>query len=211
MITTPHPRPSSEVPPPSERSQPAAAPDAAVPLTERSDEELLLRVRDGEAAAYAEIYRRYEHEARRFACSLVPTHDVDDVVAESFAKMLRALHGRKGPVDHPARYLMVTVRTTAATMHVRRARGQSLSERLGTLDASEDELPLFSDDRLVVAFRSLSSRWRQVIWWSEIEGMSPGEIGARLDLSPGAAAALSYRARRALREAYDAASDLEPT
>lgn len=199
MITTPQPFSSPEP------IEPTG------PITERSDEDLLLRVRAGEAAAYAEIYRRYVQEARRFARSLVPADDVDDVVAESFAKMLRALHGSKGPVDHPARYLMVTVRTTAATMHVRRARGQSVHQRLGAADVTEDEIPLFADDRLVVAFRSLSPRWRQVIWWSEIEGMSPGEIGERLDLSAGAAAALSYRARRALREAYDDASDLEPS
>lgn len=177
----------------------------------RSDEELLEGVRAGEAAAYAEIYRRYEHEARRFARSLVASDEVDDIVAESFAKMLRALRAARGPVDHPASYLMVTVRTTAATFHARRIRGQRLHERLARPEVAEDALPMFGDDRLVVAFRSLTPRWRQVLWWSEIEGMSPGAIGARLGLSPGAAAALSYRARRALRDAYETARDLEPS
>jgi RNA polymerase sigma factor (sigma-70 family) len=192
---------------------PPTSPDVRrrfVPLRDQPDDDLLRRVRSGDAAAYAEIYRRYEREARRFARSLVSADAVDDVVAESFAKMLRALLGNKGPMDHPARYLMVTVRTTAATLHVRRARGHAVRQRLALPEAVEDEHPMLGDDRLTVAFRSLTPRWRQVIWWSEIEGMSPSEIGERLSLSPGAAAALSYRARRALREAYADASALEP-
>jgi DNA-directed RNA polymerase specialized sigma24 family protein len=100
---------------------------------------------------------------------------------------------------------MVAVRTTAFTSHRRRARAAEVKARLGL----ERELPesgqAFTDPELLAAFASLSVRWRQVIWWSEVEALGPHDIGRRLGLSPTAAAALSYRARRALRAAYLAA------
>ena len=182
MSTSPHPTRSP---------RPGAPPSGLSTLETRSDEDLLRRARVGEAAAYGEIFRRYEHRARHFARSLVAPDDVDDVVAESFAKVLRALRGGKGPVDQPVRYLMTAVRTTAATHHARRARASQLAPRLVDREPIEQEVPLSSDDRVAVAFRSLAPRWRQVIWWSEIDGLSPGEIGERLDLSPAAAAALT--------------------
>jgi RNA polymerase sigma factor (sigma-70 family) len=167
-----------------------------------TDEQLLAAVREGDAAAYAVLYERYEAEARRYARSLVAAHDVDDLVAESFSKVLHALRQQRGPVDHPARYLMVTVRTTAASLYLRRARQQSVARRSVPLDEPEIGLPLTADDPLVLAFGSLLPRWQHVLWWSEVDGLSPAEVGARLGLSPGAASALAYRARRALRDAY---------
>lgn len=167
-----------------------------------SDEDLLLLVRSGDPAAFGELYRRYEHEARRFARSLVSRDDVDDVVAESFTKMLRALNRGKGPQNHPVRYLMVTVRTTAASLHGRRARVDKTVVRLSNETDVGDLRFAVDDTDLVEAFQSLQPRWRQVIWWTEIEGLGPAEVAEHLGLSPSAASALAYRARRALREAY---------
>lgn len=196
LTHTPASTPASDAP----TLQPRRAGSAA----DWSDTELLLLVRGGDPAAYGELYRRYEHEVRRFARSLVCRDDVDDVVAESFAKVLRAIDRGKGPVHHPARYLMVTVRTTAASLHRRRANLADMTHLL-TATASTDgieEPPAHTDPDLAAAFRSLQPRWRQVIWWSEIEGRSPTEIGQELGLNASAAAALTYRARRALRGAY---------
>jgi RNA polymerase sigma factor (sigma-70 family) len=170
----------------------------------RSDVDLLVAVREGDAEAWCEIYRRYEHEARRFARSLVPSDDVDDLVAEAFAKVLRALRSGRGPEDHPERYLMVAVRTTATSVHRQRTRQRDLLVRVGpepehAVGADPGEL---GDGTLTAAFATLSPRWRQVLWWSEVEGRSPAEIGAELGLTANAAAALAYRARRALRTAY---------
>jgi RNA polymerase sigma factor (sigma-70 family) len=175
-------------------------PTAAPPTW--SDEDLLLLVRSGDPAAFGELYRRYEHDARRFARSLVARDDVEDVVAESFTKMLRALNRGKGPQNHPVRYLMVTVRTTAASLHGRRARVDKTVLKLSNeADGIEAQFSV-EDTDLVQAFQSLHPRWRQVIWWTEIEGLGPAEVADRMGLSPSAASALAYRARRALREGY---------
>ena len=41
-----------------------------------------------------------------------------------------------------------------------------------------------------------------VLWHTEVEGQSPAEVGQLLDMNPNAVAALAYRAREGLRQAY---------
>lgn len=167
-----------------------------------TDRELLQIVRAGDHPAFGELYRRYAHDAHRFARSLVRPEDVDDVVSEAFAKVLHALKAGNGPDDHPVRYLMVTVRTTAVSFHAQRARRTELHRRYAPSVRNQEVDPGLRDHLLLQAFASLSPRRRKVIWWSEIEGLSALEIGERLGVTAGAAAALAYRARQALRTAY---------
>jgi RNA polymerase sigma factor (sigma-70 family) len=173
-----------------------------------TDAQLLEAVRAGHHRAFGELYRRYLPEATRFARSRVRAEDVDDVVAESFAKILAALQRGKGPDDEPIRYLMVTLRSTALTLHAQRIRRRELARRYAPGQRTHDVHPGAHDDLLLHAFASLTPRWRQVMWWSVIEGLTSHEIGQRLGLNPGAAAALTYRARRGLRLAYLAAEEL---
>jgi len=177
-------------------------------LALQSDEDLLLRVRQGDRRAYAELYERHHRVLRRYARSLVPADDVDDLVAESFTAMLRAINSGKGPVDTALRYLMVVVRNGAVTFYQRRAKATETVARLA-LEPTPEQVELTADPHLDAAFRSLSPRWQQVLWWSEIEDLPPTEIGERLGLAPTAASALAYRARRALRAAYESLSDAE--
>src|SRR5437870_195600 len=74
-----------------------------------TDAELLLAVRVNDSEAYAELWHRHEALAYRFARTFVSPSDVDDVVAESFLKTLRAIRSGRGPVDEFQKYLMVTV------------------------------------------------------------------------------------------------------
>ena len=52
------------------------------------------------------------------------------------------------------------------------------------------------------ALQALPERWRTVLWLTEVEGMSPAEVSERIGIKPNAVAALAYRARKGLREAY---------
>jgi hypothetical protein len=52
------------------------------------------------------------------------------------------------------------------------------------------------------ALQALPARWRTVLWLTEVEGLSPAEVSRRIGIKPNAVAALAYRARKGLREAY---------
>jgi RNA polymerase sigma factor (sigma-70 family) len=169
------------------------------------DEALLIRVRAGDAQAYATLWDRYEREARGYARSLVPHGDVDDVVAEAFAKVLAAIRAQRGPTDRFAPYLMVAVRSVAFSEHRRRAR-TTLAEPAPVAEPTRPD----HDDALTDALAELSPRHRSVLWLGVVEGRSPAEIGSALGINAPAASALLYRARKALRAAYCDAADTCP-
>ena len=178
---------------------------------DRDDEALLALARSGDRAAFASLYQRHHPALGRYARSLVPTSPdlAGDLVADAFANLWRLLCQSRGPTDHAIRYLMVSVRNGAMTLHRRTARADQVVQRLGRVRPMDSALVL-ADDQLVAVFRSLPDRWRNVLWWTEVEGLTAAEVGARTGLSADAARALSYRARRALRAAYEAAEDPRP-
>ena len=144
--------------PPSVSVPPDGPPPGPTPnrrLAAHPDEELLLRVRQGDQRAYAELYERHHRVLKRYARSLVPADDVDDLVAESFTAMLRAINRGKGPVDTALRYLMVVVRNGAVTFYQRRAKASETVARLA-LEPFPEQTDLTADPHLEAAFRSLS-------------------------------------------------------
>jgi RNA polymerase sigma factor (sigma-70 family) len=172
---------------------------------DRDDEPALLALaRSGDQTAIAALYRGWEPEARKFARRLVPASDVDDVVAEAFSKVFGAMARGRGPTGRFAPYLMCAVRTTAWRLQRQGRAELDKARRMGEPAPAEAPVAFETDAALSRAFRSLSERHRTVIWWFEVEGRTPAEVGAELGLSDNAAAALGYRARRALRAAYAA-------
>ncbi len=162
----------------------SARPDGRAP---GPDTALLTRARAGEAEAFAEIYRQRHEEVRRYARRLLrtaPALEVDDVVAEAFTNLLRALQNGRGPLDNAGSYLMVTVRNAVASAY---RRGQLASSAMTLLTAGVHggafEVDL-ADEELAAALRSLQPRWRKVLWWTEIEGRSL-EIGVVKTATPG--------------------------
>jgi DNA-directed RNA polymerase specialized sigma24 family protein len=63
------------------------------PDDEPSDLDCLTRVRAGEAAAFEPLYRRYHRDAIAIAVNLAGHDRADDLAAEAFARVLRALLG----------------------------------------------------------------------------------------------------------------------
>ncbi|WP_028661866.1 sigma-70 family RNA polymerase sigma factor, partial [Saccharomonospora saliphila] len=184
----------------------SASPDR----TEPSDADLIAAVRSGRIEAYGVLYERHAEAAERLARHLSRSRpDADDLVSESFAKVLDVLREGKGPDVAFRAYLLSTVRHTAYD-RVRSARtlrptddpeavdvGPSL---MGTAaEHAQDEL----DRHLVaLAFSRLPERWRAVLWHAVIEQQSPDEVGRLLGLTANGVSALAYRAREGLRQEY---------
>jgi RNA polymerase sigma factor (sigma-70 family) len=171
-----------------------------------SDPELITRVRAGDRAAFGELYRRHSGPAttlsRQFARSAAES---DDLVSESFARVLDNLLSGKGPDTAFRAYLFTTIRNTAYD-RTRKDKRLQFTDDMTTHDVAvigEDPVLAKMESGLVAtAFAQLPERWQAVLWHTQVEGESPAKVGALLGMAPGAVSSLAFRAREGLREAY---------
>jgi RNA polymerase sigma factor (sigma-70 family) len=171
-----------------------------------ADAELIAAVRAGDLEAYGLLYRRHAGAAATLARQLTGSPaEADDLVAEAFVRVLDVLRGGGGPVEAFRAYLLTTLRHTRYD-RARRDRRLEWSDDMTRHDpgvAWEDPAVAGLESTLAVrAFHRLPERWQTVLWHTEVERESPAEVGARLGLTPNGVAALAYRAREGLRQAY---------
>ncbi|WP_425348268.1 sigma-70 family RNA polymerase sigma factor, partial [Streptomyces palmae] len=183
-----------------------------------SDAELVARLREGDDAAYEELYRRHAGPVRRYARSCCRDADTaDDLTAEVFARTLQAVRGGSGPESAVRAYLFTTVRRTAATWG-NTAKREHLVEDFAafafeaarptaearTHDPGADVRAMHQAEQslAVRAFRSLPEHYQTVLWHTTVEEESPREVAPLLGLSDNATAVLAHRAREKLKQAY---------
>ncbi len=157
-------------------------------------------------AAYGELYRRHVTAAQGLARQLVRgPAEVDDVVADTFSRVLDLMRRGGGPQDAFRPYLLTAVRRGAYD----RYRGERRSVVTDEIEAYDPGQPFIDPavaglERSLIAraFLSLPERWRAVLWHTEIEGAKPADVAPLLGLTANGVAALAYRAREGLRQAY---------
>ena len=175
----------------------------AMPLT---DAELIERTRTGDMTAYDELYRRHLDGAQRVARVVTGSHDeAQDVVSEAFTRVLDRLQHGGGPEGELGPYLNTIVRRLAIDRYrASRRDGLPADPTLFEVMPETDDPIARSTDRDLVrrAFETLPDRWQQVLWHTEIEGRTPAALAPTLGGTPNAVAALAYRAREGLRQAY---------
>jgi RNA polymerase sigma factor (sigma-70 family) len=168
------------------------------------DDSLVAQVRSGDQEAFAQLYRRHLHAALRLArrCS---RRDAEDLCAEAFTAVLRAIengHGPRGPLKP---YLSTVIRHTAAAWSLR-DRPLLFVGGLTDLpdDASAADAVLSDIDRTLVsqAFKSLPERWRGILRETVINARTTNSVAAELRINAAATRSLAYRAREGLRDAY---------
>ncbi|HYK32574.1 MAG TPA: sigma-70 family RNA polymerase sigma factor [Streptosporangiaceae bacterium] len=170
------------------------------------DADLIGAARSGDADAYGVLYERHAAAARRLASQIVKTPaDADDVVAETFARVLYALRNGNGPAEAFRPYLLTAVRRVAIDL-VSGQRRQIPTDGADLPDPGEPFYdPAVADlDRSLItrAFWSLPERWRAVLWHTEIEESKPAEVAALLGLSANGVSVLRRRAREGLSQTY---------
>ncbi|MDQ1499193.1 MAG: hypothetical protein QOI86_2533 [Actinomycetota bacterium] len=171
-----------------------------------SEDELLDRAREGDRSAFGTLYLRHRDAARKVAGMCASSAaDAEDAVAEGFARVFAALPRMAGRQIAFRPYHLTCVRN-AATDRLRRERRIDLREQMPETagSAQADDMALMGLERNLVgeALQALPARWRTVLWLTEVEGLSPAEVSRRIGIKPNAVAALAYRARKGLREAY---------
>ncbi|MDR7185183.1 RNA polymerase sigma factor (sigma-70 family) [Microbacterium trichothecenolyticum] len=169
-----------------------------------ADADLVLRTRSGDTDAFAELWRRHYRAGVTVARNMTSSLDADDLVQEAYTRIYHSIVQGGGPTGSFRAYLFTSIRNTAAAWG--RARRETAYEELdGVEDPSgaEHESEAALDRGLThQAFRSLPTRWQEVLWYSEIERMKPAEIAPLLGMKPTAVAQLTFRAREGLREAW---------
>jgi RNA polymerase sigma factor (sigma-70 family) len=171
--------------------------------TALSDAELLAQARQGDEAAFTELYVRHESAARRLASSYRRAGDPDDLVNGAFERVLTAIKKGAGPDEAFRAYLFVTLRRLAID-RIARSHDDPVDEVPEPVRAEEQTEPLDPTERQIVlsAYESLPERWQAVLWQTAVEGRQPRELAPAFGMSANAAAALAYRAREKLRQAY---------
>ncbi len=174
-------------------------------LDEPGDAELISAVRGGDVDAYGELFSRHVDAARRLARQLVSAGDADDLVSEAFAKVLSVLQRGGGPDLAFRAYLLTAVRR----LHVDRIRATSRLHTTDDLTPFDPGVPFrdtavegFESAAAARAFASLPERWQMVLWHTEVEGQKPAEVALLLGMTANSVAALAYRAREGLRQAF---------
>ena len=174
-------------------------------LGEPGDAELISAVRGGDVDAYGELFSRHVDAARRLARQLVSAGDADDLVSEAFAKVLSVLQRGGGPDLAFRAYLLTAVRR----LHVDKIRATSRLHTTDDLTPFDPGVPFrdtavegFENAAAARAFASLPERWQTVLWHTEVEGQKPAEVAPLLGMTANSVAALAYRAREGLRQAF---------
>lgn len=172
---------------------------------ESTDAELITRYRAGDDSAASVLFARHHAPAVRFAARLAGPSSGEDLAAEAFSHVLAALRKGHGPDVAFRPYLMTTVRNayTNASKRDSKLTWTDDFERVGSQAVAADESALRSESTLLAqAFATLPERWQTVLWHTTVEDDSTAEVGRMLGISPSAVAALAYRAREGLRQAY---------
>ncbi|WP_290051458.1 sigma-70 family RNA polymerase sigma factor [Amycolatopsis solani] len=179
---------------------------APPPAASESDEQALLqRLRNGEDAAFGELFELHAAAVRRLAQSLAADRsEAEDITAETFFRVLQALRRGAGPRDYVRAYLLTVARRVSWEWHgARRDVPVSDDELTFRAGAGADTHARTAEHTLITtAFTSLPERWRTVLWQTEVEGEQPAMVAPHFGLSANATAALARRARQGLRAAY---------
>jgi RNA polymerase sigma factor (sigma-70 family) len=181
-----------------------------------TDSELVARVRDGEDAAFEELYRRYQRRIVAFVRRLVGDEArAEDVTQEAFFSALRRLRVTDSEVIFKP-WIYEIARNAAIDLYRRTSRAEEVSinadellrpsDRRRLVGSRSPDAALFAKERLNHlrgALDELSETHHRVLVMRELEGLSYREIGDRLELSRPAVESALFRARRRLEAEYE--------
>ena len=170
-----------------------------------SDAELIVRVRSGDIDAMGELYARHRDAALRVArATSGDAHLAEDLVSSAFERVQLAIARGHGPDDSFRAYLYTVIRRLAAEHGVAAARELDTDDfaPYEAATAIHDDGSSLEAQLVAKAFATLPERHQAVLWYLEVEGLTPLQAAPLFGLSPNATSALAVRARDALRTAY---------
>ena len=180
--------------------------DSAGPDRDPADKELIDRVREGDLEAFDPLYRRHRGSALRHARYWTRSEAAaEDLSAESFTRVLYAIRNGNGPTEAFRPYLLTAMRNVARDWAEGDRRTLLVADLVDVAPPEPDQDPVIAAlERSLAgtAFSSLPERWQTVLWQTEVEQEGPTQLAPQLGIDAAAVAALAYRAREGLKQAY---------
>lgn len=179
-----------------------------MPLHHRDDapdDELVMRARAGDHAAYGELVRRHQAVALRLAAGICgSTEEARDIVQDAFVLGYRSLPRYRG--EAPVRsWLLRIVANTAKNSIRSQARRHRREDRSMALDRRHDDDPVGdaatgAEDAAsqLAALRTLAAQDREVLAARYLAGLTEAETAMLLGVPVGT---VKSRANRALARA----------
>jgi RNA polymerase sigma factor (sigma-70 family) len=187
---------------------------------ELADRELVAAVREGDDAAFEELYRRYRARVTGYVRRMVRDDArAEDIAQDAFLSALRRMRETSAEIAFKP-WIFEIARNAAIDHHRRTSRAEEVSmdahEALRPSDqgrlaggAAPDSALIAKErlDHLCGAFDELSDVHTRVLVLRELEGLSYREIGEELDLTRSSVESALFRARRRLEHEYEELSE----
>jgi RNA polymerase sigma-70 factor, ECF subfamily len=173
------------------------------------DAALVGAARDGDRAAFGQLYDRYARMVHGVLLARVPYGVVDDLVQDVFLQALGRLRSLRDAASFGA-WIAVIARNRAHDYH-RRSRDEVEFDDLSVPDADDPTparrttagahpAPDHEAAVAMAAIRSLPDTYRETLILRLVEGMTGPEIAARTGLTPGSVRVNLHRGMQLLRQ-----------
>lgn len=194
---------------------------AANPYLKDPDVQLMLRVREGDEAAFAQLVATYQDRLIGLLTNMVGDRtSAEDTAQEVFLRIYRARHGYEANAKFSTWLFSIAHNLASNTRrsHSRRKESQlnSAPDSSGPQSPQEQLVAEKSAlmpsrvmakaeliEKVQAAMESLNERQRMALLLHKFEGMNYIDIGAAMEMTPQAVKSLLSRARDQLRMALE--------
>lgn len=181
--------------------------DAPPVIENPTDAELVEAARAGDSFAITRLWQRHLSVAWTAARAASGRPDAEPVVVRTAQRLIAELGDGRGPSGAARPHLLALVRQAVAdeagTTDAADGRnaGQAATLELAPAETYRDLLPDGMGDGSAVAgaYTSLPTRWQEMLWLADVDGLSGAEIAAELGLTSEAVESTLADARSALR------------
>jgi RNA polymerase sigma-70 factor, ECF subfamily len=152
--------------------------------------------RDGDRAAFGQLYQRYARIVHGVLLAKVPVGEVDDLVQDVFIRALRRLSTLRETASFGA-WLAAIARNVASDYHRRSVPEEALTDdeiQCGMSSGNQDGPAAILD-----AVMSLSEAYRETMILRLVEGMTGPEIAAQTGMTHGSVRVNLHRGMEQLR------------
>ena len=159
-----------------------------------ADAELVAAARDGDRAAFAQLYDRYAGMVHAVVLARAPRSEVKDLVQEAFLRALRKLATLRDP-----RAFGGWLASIARNCALERGRVPPFAANAPESAARETQADEAEAAAALEAVRALPEAYRETLLMRLVEGMTGPEIAARTGLTPGSVRVNLHRGMQLLR------------